>query len=217
MDAALAVIPPIWTPQTPTATSTACRTRCMTSGLWLEGTMKHGTMSGIWLQTERANVASGGVAFVSDTSVSSQPSSSSSLAAAGIFHMGLLPPPTDNVTALPTVVNRSMHNVIAAATPIRFRLVLRYSWTEASIVEFYCNDVLGQAFNIGNRGAPVTSMARLTGVFVATAVHRLTLPEQPMLDDESPCLRRPLNFKMDDMPSSLFSSMLAHGAANLPC
>ena len=163
--------------------ATTCRELCLTSGMMLEGEMRHGSSSGIWFETQSStNNATSGASFLFATSADS---------GSGIFRMGLLSSPTDNAT-LGTVVDRAM--TVAPAQQIRFRLVVRNSWTDASMVEFYVNDVLGQAFSIGNRGAPASSAGRLTGVFATvggasvSSAHKLTLPEQPhvlKLDDTS--------------------------------
>ena len=83
---------------------------------------------------------------------------------------------------LPTAVNQSMQR--PSDHNLTFRLVVRNSWTQASMVEYYVNDVLGQAFSIGSRGASVAAASRLSGAFSTVggarveAVHRLTLPLQ---------------------------------------
>jgi len=52
------------------------------------------------------------------------------------------------------------------------------------MVEWYVNDVLGQAFSVGNRGSQAAEAARFSGVFAVmggaevAAVHSLTLPVQ---------------------------------------
>ena len=163
--------------------ATTCRELCLTSGMMLEGEMRHGSSSGIWFETQSStNNATSGASFLFATSADS---------GSGIFRMGLLSSPTDNAT-LGTVVDRAM--TVAPAQQIRFRLVVRNSWTDASMVEFYVNDVLGQAFSIGNRGAPASAAGRLTGVFATvggasvSSAHKLTLPEQPhgLKSDDDP-------------------------------
>ncbi len=153
---------------------TSCMGPCLTQGLWLEGTLAPGQTSGVWLQTNSAHTGLAGVAFVFDAHTDF-----------GIFKMGIVDSPSaaeNDTNILPTVVNRSMQ--IPSDHNLTFRLVVRNSWTEASMVEYYVNDVLGQAFSIGSRGAPVAAASRLSGVFSTVggarveAVHRLTLPLQ---------------------------------------
>eukprot|EP01052_Picozoa_sp_SAG31_P025422 SAG31_NODE_2227_length_6148_cov_5.268309_9_plen_245_part_00 len=156
---------------------TSCVESCLTSGLWMEGSLAHGRSSGVWLQANSSAETNlrRGIAFVFDARTD-----------IGIFRMGAAASPAavvNDTTTLPTVVNRSMQ--IRSGESLRFRLVVRNSWTEASMVEYYVNGVLGQAFSVGNRGASVAAASRLSGLFAAVggarvdAVHKLTLPPQP--------------------------------------
>ena len=116
-----------------------------------------------------------GVAFVFDTSVGD----------AVVFRMGAAASPSmaaNRTALLPVSVDRAMR--VHSNTKLTFKLIVRNSWTAASMVEFYVNGVLGQAFSVGNRGSTTAEAARLTGSFAnvgsaqVLAVHRLTLPLQ---------------------------------------
>ena len=116
-----------------------------------------------------------GVAFVFDTSVGD----------AGVFRMGAAASPSmaaNRTALLPVSVDRAMR--VHSNTKLTFKLIVRNSWTAASMVEFYVNGVLGKAFSVGNRGSTTAEAARLTGSFAnvgsaqVLAVHRLTLPLQ---------------------------------------
>ena len=151
--------------------STSCDEVCLTSGMLLEGTMAVGSLSGVWFQTRLLSNATSGAAFLFDARTTG-----------GIFHfIRFAPLATGNGTGV-KVIDRSMRLEHGQAP--KFRLVVRNSWTHASMIEFYVNDVLGQAFSLGIRGAQASTAALLTGVFSLinganiTAIHELTLPRQ---------------------------------------
>jgi hypothetical protein len=173
-------VTPSRVPGVPAATNTtSCIHECLTSGLWLDGALsRKAALSGVWLQTTSAATnTTSGVAFMFDTGTVD-----------GLFRMGVLPSATANATALRTVVDRAMRQVAPGHEAPTFRLVVRNSYTDAAMVEFYVNGVLGQAFSVGIRGAAASAAARLTGAFAViggaelTAVHRLTLPRAEAAD-----------------------------------
>ena len=124
---------------------TSCIGQCLTSGLWIEGKLAPGELSGVWLQLadqssqqqrqqqrqhqqrqhQHQQHQQPGVAFMFDARAS----------AGGVFRMGVVASPAAaaNGTALPTVVDRAMQEV-ATDTALTFKLVMRNSWTEASMV-----------------------------------------------------------------------------------
>lgn len=163
-------------------TTTACVGVCLTSGLWLEGSIapsNESTIAGIWLQLDQHNgfimaIATGAI----DSNTDARPAGATYHAAASAgggaqpFILGA----TDaagNWSQTPLQIDRSMET--RSASPSSWRLVARNAWSGEAMAEFYVDDVLA---------LPFTLPGGLTGAFAAVggltirAAHRLTLPTQ---------------------------------------
>lgn len=140
---------------------TACNgTQCLSSGLWLEGSLSagaDGVGSGLWLQTN-------GGGFATTVTCSST---------ACTFVMGEKKSPSANWTSRPVSVDRGIAPTKSGAS--LWRAVVRNAWSGQGMTEFYVDDVLALPFTVS--GALTGSFA-IIGKGSVTAVHRLTLPEQ---------------------------------------
>ena len=143
--------------------TTECVGACLSSGLWLEGTItpSGSTPQGVWVELNGTALkkASCGFGFAMDGS--------------GNFTLGEMTSETGSMTE-PLVIDRAMK--LAKGAPVNFTLVLRNAWSGFGMSEFYVNGVLA---------LPFTLPAALTGNFAATdghsvkisSVNRLSLPE----------------------------------------
>ena len=161
--------------------TTECVGACVSSGMWLEGTIKAGDApAGIWVELNGTalNKTSGGYGFgfMIDSS--------------GNFSLGELDLALQGgrrrQTAVdimrmmanpPLVIDRAMADQTKAGTELSFKLLIRNAWSNLGMSEFYVNDVLALPFTL-----PVA----LTGSYAPTAsdgsvkisgVYRLSLPE----------------------------------------
>ena len=155
------------THRTYSKTTTECVGSCVSSGMWLEGTIKLGNSpAGIWVELNGTNlnktVGSGyGFGFLIDSS--------------GNFSLGEIDGGASGQMAKPVLIDRAMP--LSSGTKVTFKLLLRNAWSGLGLTEFYVNDVLS---------LPFTLPAKLTGSYAPTtsdgsvkigSVHRLSLPE----------------------------------------
>lgn len=150
---------------------TDCVDECLSSGLWLEGTVNgsEGVPSGLWLETTDA---SGGVAFLVNVSTGG----------AITFLLGQQSAPGVWVAGkAPFRIDHAMART-GADPPNSWRLVMRNAWSAEGMVEFYVDDIVSVPYTVD--GALTGVFAPLGGATVG-AVHRLTLPQQ-QLDHNAP-------------------------------
>ena len=144
-------------PLTPTGSggkqTTECVGSCVSSGLWLEGSITPAAQpSGVWLEL---NGTAGGFGFAIDKS--------------GNFTLGQMSSPTAQMQK-PLVIDRAM----ALSGDATFKLLVRNSWSNLGLSEFYVNDVLSLPFTLP--AALTGSFATIGGGKVAS-VNKLSLPE----------------------------------------
>ncbi len=165
---AATVTPPPLAP----ALTTACVGACLSSGLWVEGTIDVGadaaaTASGVWFQLEGGEWADGfGFALAAADAKGGTP-----------FLLG--PARADgNWTQRPLAIDRSLAfggGGLKSVKSVAWRAIARNSYSAEGMVEFYVDGVLS---------LPFTLPAAITGVFGAFgaaevgAVHGLSLPTQ---------------------------------------
>ena len=145
----------------PIVSTPECVGICLTSGLWLDGSIKVGGDTrggGIWLELH----AGGGFGIVMDE--------------AGVFELGTMAEPDGIYSNATTKVDRGPFLSEHPAAPVPFRLLARTQWDQkGALVEAFFDGVAALPFALPS---PITGRFAALGGLGNVEAFRLTLPTQ---------------------------------------